>query len=164
MSTSKSPSVLLTGATGFIGKRLLYNLDAKGWRVRCLVRPQERLDPAIALNHEPEVVYGDLLDPASLEKALDGMDTAYYLVHSMGGRSLREMRSFEERDRTAAVPAGLLSAGEISLHPAAFPGDAQVGFHPVFRRCIDILLCFFHQFHGPRWTGRYTQAAADAAV
>lgn len=102
MSTSASPAILLTGATGFIGKRLLYNLDAKGWRVRCLVRPQERLEPAIALNHEPEVVYGDLLDPASLEKALDGMDTAYYLVHSMGGRSLREMRSFEERDRTAA--------------------------------------------------------------
>ncbi len=95
-------NILLTGATGFIGKRLLYRLDEKGYRVRCLVRPSESLDLKIPLRHEPEIIYGDLLDPASLPKALEGMDVAYYLVHSMGGRSIRQTLAFEEKDRQAA--------------------------------------------------------------
>ena len=94
--------ILLTGPTGFIGKRLLYKLDEKGYQVRCLVRPPETLDLTIPLTREPEIVYGDLLDPDSLSGALDGMDAAYYLVHSMGGRRLRETLAFEEKDRRAA--------------------------------------------------------------
>jgi uncharacterized protein YbjT (DUF2867 family) len=94
--------ILLTGPTGFIGKRLLYQLDEKGYQVRCLVRPGENLGLKIPLAHEPEIVYADLLDPDSLPKALDGMDAAYYLVHSMGGRSIRQTLSFAEKDRRAA--------------------------------------------------------------
>lgn len=96
-------NVLLTGASGFIGKRLLYKLDEQGYNVRCLTRKPGAMSFPRPLRHEPEIVYGDLLDLASLEKALDGIDVAYYLVHSMGGRSLKEMRAFEERDRIAAV-------------------------------------------------------------
>lgn len=100
---SKTPKrILLTGPTGFIGKRLLYRLDEMGYQIRCLVRPPETLDLTISLNREPEIVYGDLLDPDSLNDALDGMDAAYYLVHSMGGRSIRETLAFEEKDRRAA--------------------------------------------------------------
>jgi uncharacterized protein YbjT (DUF2867 family) len=73
-----------------------------GYQIRCLVRPPETLDLTISLNREPEIVYGDLLDPDSLNDALDGMDAAYYLVHSMGGRSIRETLAFEEKDRRAA--------------------------------------------------------------
>lgn len=94
--------VLLTGATGFIGGRLLYRLDELGYPVRCLVRTGERLRPTRPLELEPEVVYGDLLDPGSLEAALEGIDVAYYLVHSMGGRSLKETSEFAARDRRAA--------------------------------------------------------------
>jgi uncharacterized protein YbjT (DUF2867 family) len=94
--------ILLTGATGFIGKRLLYELDARGCRVRCLVRPSETLTLPAPLNHTPEIVYGDLLDPGSLDGAFDGMDAAYYLVHSMGGRSIRQTLAFAEKDRVAA--------------------------------------------------------------
>ena len=54
------------------------------------------------LIHEPEIVYGDLLDPGSLNEALEGMDAAYYLVHSMGGRSIRQTLAFKEKDRIAA--------------------------------------------------------------
>ena len=82
--------ILLSGATGFIGKRLLYKLDELGYRVRCLVRPNETLRLALPLHHEPEIVYGDLLKPDSLGPALAGMETAYYLVHSLGGRSIRQ--------------------------------------------------------------------------
>jgi len=102
MAEQTSPRILVTGPTGFIGKRLLYKLDEKGYRVRCMVRPPEALNLSVPLKNEPEVVYGDLLDPDSIEKALDGIDIAYYLVHSMGGKSFREMAKFEERDRTAA--------------------------------------------------------------
>ncbi|MEZ4551246.1 MAG: hypothetical protein R2874_12400 [Desulfobacterales bacterium] len=44
-------------------------------------------------------MYADLLEPDTLPSALDGMDAAYYLVHSMGGRSIRQTLAFEEKDR-----------------------------------------------------------------
>jgi uncharacterized protein YbjT (DUF2867 family) len=95
--------VLLTGPTGFIGGRLLRALDEKGYAVRCLVRISEQLvikgEP---LRQEPEVFYADLLDPNTLPEAMAGMDAAYYLVHSMGGRSIKETMAFAERDRRAA--------------------------------------------------------------
>ncbi|MEW6077861.1 MAG: NAD(P)H-binding protein [Thermodesulfobacteriota bacterium] len=95
--------ILLTGPTGFIGKRLLYQLDERGYQVRCLVRAGETLDLNIPLRREPEIVYADLLDPDSLPQALHGMDAAYYLVHSMGGRSIRQTLAFAEKDRRAAL-------------------------------------------------------------
>ena len=94
--------ILLTGPTGFIGKRLLYRLDERGWQVRCLVRRSEPLNLSVPLRHEPEIVYADLLEPDSLPAVLEGMDAAYYLVHSMGGRSIRQTLAFEQKDRQAA--------------------------------------------------------------
>jgi len=102
MEKKSPPTILLTGASGFIGKRLLYKLDAMGYPVRCMVRRPEKLKLPFPMENEPEVVAGDLLDPASLDNALQGIDTAYYLVHSMGGKNFREMQAFEERDRMAA--------------------------------------------------------------
>jgi uncharacterized protein YbjT (DUF2867 family) len=104
------PRVLLTGATGFIGGRLLPVLDAAGFPVRCLVRPGERLAVRRPLAREPEVVAADLLDAGSLPAALAGMDAAYYLVHSMGGRTIGEIEAFAERDRRAAT--NFLAAAE----------------------------------------------------
>jgi len=104
ISNNPNPSkkILLTGSTGFIGKRLLYRLDNLGYQVRCLVRRTETLDFPAPLRHDPEIVYADLLDPDSLPAALEGMDAAYYLVHSMGGRSIRQTLAFEQKDREAA--------------------------------------------------------------
>lgn len=106
----RSPRVLLTGATGFIGGRLLPALDAAGFGVRCLVRPGEKLVVRQPLARQPEVATADLLDPASLPAALAGMDAAYYLVHSMGGRTIGEIDAFAERDRQAAT--NFLAAAE----------------------------------------------------
>lgn len=87
--------ILVTGATGYVGGRLLRLLEDRGERVRCLARRPEylrgRARPAT------EVVGGDVLDPASLPPALRGADTAYYLVHSMGSSG-----PFEEKDRLGA--------------------------------------------------------------
>jgi uncharacterized protein YbjT (DUF2867 family) len=102
--------VLLTGATGFVGGRLLPALDAAGFSVRCLVRTGETLVVRRTLQRQPEIVAADLLDAASLPAALAGMDAAYYLVHSMGGRTIGEIDAFAERDRRAAT--NFLAAAE----------------------------------------------------
>jgi uncharacterized protein YbjT (DUF2867 family) len=86
-------SILITGATGFIGRRLTQRLLDEGYPVRCMVRHTSAGLPVGA-----EIVQGDMLDPATLGRALAAIDTAYYLVHSMsGGRA-----GFERRDREAA--------------------------------------------------------------
>jgi len=100
--TASTTKVLLTGPTGFIGGRLLYALDQEGFRVRCLVRISEELVIKRPLKQEPEVAYADLLEPNTLPQAMEGMDAAYYLVHSMGGRSIAETKAFADRDRKCA--------------------------------------------------------------
>ena len=93
---SDTPSTtLLTGATGYVGGRLLPVLESRGERVRCLVRRPNNLGNATTL--ASEIVQGDVLDADSLVGAFEGVDTAYYLVHSMGASG-----SFEDRDRVAA--------------------------------------------------------------
>lgn len=86
-------TVLVTGATGFIGKRLVKHLLGEGYRVRCLVRRADAPLPDVV-----ERAVGDFLEPGGLEAAFAGIDTAYYLVHSMGGGRA----GFERRDREAA--------------------------------------------------------------
>jgi len=88
--------VLLTGATGYIGGRLLALLERRGTRVRCLTRRPESLRSRVGPT--TEVIAGDVLDPASLGPALTGIATAYYFVHSMGAD-----RDFAEEDRRAAA-------------------------------------------------------------
>jgi len=95
MVAGESQLVLLTGATGYVGGRLLTLLQQRGVPVRCLSRRPEALRGRVAAT--TDVVAGDVLDPASLAAALAGIDTAYYLVHSMGAE-----RDFEEQDRIAA--------------------------------------------------------------
>ncbi len=89
------PLILITGATGYVGGELLNVVLAAGYPVRCLVRRPEVLQ-AKRLSGV-EIVAGDVLEVVSLRAALAGVDTAYYLVHSMGSD-----QSFEEQDRTAA--------------------------------------------------------------
>ena len=76
--------ILVTGATGYIGGRLVPELLAAGHQVRCLARTASKLDDA-DWRREVEVVEGDVTDPESLGRAMAGVAVAYYLVHSMGG-------------------------------------------------------------------------------
>ena len=94
--TQRDQTILLTGATGYIGGRLLNRLEETDVSVRCLTRRPESLKSRET--ERIQVVAGDLLDPASLESALDGVDTAFYFVHSMGAQS-----DFEAEDRIAAI-------------------------------------------------------------
>lgn len=94
-AADRQPPILLTGATGYIGGRLLHELEARGRAVRCLARHPGNLAGRVGAG--TEVVAGDMLDPKSLERALEGVGSAYYLVHSLGAPG-----AFEEEDRRAA--------------------------------------------------------------
>jgi uncharacterized protein YbjT (DUF2867 family) len=86
----------VTGATGYVGGRLVPELLRAGQRVRVLVRRREGLRGRPWAG-QVQVTTGDLLDPSSLEGLGEGVSSAYYLVHSMGGE-----RDFAAADRAAA--------------------------------------------------------------
>ena len=94
--STNDPLIFLTGATGYVGGRLLAQLEDEGRRLRCLARRPEFLRSRAAPS--TEVVQGDVLKVETLQPALRGVDTAYYLVHSMGSKG-----EFVEEDRTAAA-------------------------------------------------------------
>jgi uncharacterized protein YbjT (DUF2867 family) len=93
-SNRATKQVLLTGATGYVGGRLLKELEKQGYRVRCVTRSPEHLKSRIS--DYTEVVHGDFLAAESLKSAFKNVDVAYYLVHSMGSKA-----AFEEQDRQA---------------------------------------------------------------
>lgn len=95
MKDQRTERILLTGASGYVGGRLLSRLQAAGYAVRCLARRPAHLQDRV--NTGTEVVRGDVLELESLRPALQGIDTAYYLIHSMGSD-----RDFEELDRRGA--------------------------------------------------------------
>lgn len=91
--------VLVTGATGYIGGRLVPRLAEQGHFVRCFARSANRLHGRFS--GDVEIVEGSVNDPAALSDALAGCDVAYYLVHSMGST-----RQFADADRDAARAFG----------------------------------------------------------
>jgi len=100
--TPSAPVVLVAGATGYIGGLLLPLLEKQSVVVRCLARNPDKIRRSLETT---QVVRGDVLDPDSLARALNGVDTAYYLVHLMSGS-----KSFEREDRQAATNFALAAA------------------------------------------------------
>ncbi len=88
--------VLVTGATGYVGGRLVPELIADGHAVRCLTRDAGRLRD-VPWRDRVDVAQGDVLDAAAVRRALDGVDVAYYLVHA-----LTTGTDFERLDRLSA--------------------------------------------------------------
>jgi uncharacterized protein YbjT (DUF2867 family) len=93
-----SLTVLVTGATGFIGKRLVPALEEAGHRVRAMTRNPDAYDGP------GEPVFGDVSDPGTLAGPLEGVDVAVYLVHSL------DHDDFEHKDARAARAFGLAAA------------------------------------------------------
>ncbi len=125
---SRTPLILLTGATGYIGGRLLNLLERRGDRIRCLARRPEELRPRVGTL--TEVVPGDALRPQTLAAAFEGVDTAYYLIHSMGSA-----HDFESEERRAAenFAAAAGKAGVRRIIYLAGLGNPEHGLSPHLR-------------------------------
>ena len=101
-SASSHERVLILGGTGFVGKHLIHQLTGKGIKLRILVRDPAKAASVIKPSSALEIVPGDLVENEGLPEALQGVRTAYYLVHSMGGRSVFRNKAYANRDKTAA--------------------------------------------------------------
>jgi uncharacterized protein YbjT (DUF2867 family) len=88
------PLILLTGSSGYVGGRLIPLLEEQEARLRCLARTPEKMR---TVQPSTEIVQGDVLDLSSMDRAIQGVHTAYYLVHLMSGT-----KDFEKEDRQAA--------------------------------------------------------------
>ena len=103
--------VLVTGATGYVGGRLVPRLLEAGYPVRCLVRaPAKLADRPWAAHRHVEIVAGNLEDPESTARAMEGCEAAYYLIHSMettGAAYAEQDRLIARRFATSASAAGL---------------------------------------------------------
>lgn len=136
-----SRPVLVTGATGYIGGRLVPRLLEAGHRVRCLAREPRKLDGRPwAGDPRVEVVAGDTSDIASLRRALEGCGAAYYLVHSMVAAG----HAYAERDRTMAR-AFARAAEDTGLERIVYLGGlgelgAGLSEHLASRREVEELL------------------------
>jgi len=91
-------NILILGSTGYVGGRLVPRLADQGYHLRCLVRDRGKADDR-AWPPGVEIIEGDVLEPASLEKAMQDIEVIYYLIHSMAAGEER----FENLDRTAAA-------------------------------------------------------------
>ena len=120
--------VAIAGATGYVGGRLREALEARGATVRCLARRPEAL--AGRLGPLSSVVRADVLAPESLVPALAGVETAYYLIHSMGARE-----DFEELDRRGArlFARACAEAGVRRIVYLGGLGDERVDLSPHLR-------------------------------
>ncbi|MEV0700188.1 SDR family oxidoreductase [Saccharopolyspora sp. NPDC050389] len=127
MAVSTSRLCLVTGATGYIGGRLVPLLLGAGHRVRCLVRSPEKLRD-VPWRDRVEVVRGDLLDADQVRSACEGVDVLYYLVHSLA------KKGFADLDRRTAAVVGA---------EAERAGVAQIvylgGVHPASGRLSEHL-------------------------
>ena len=119
--------VLVTGATGYIGGRLVPRLLEAGYRVRCLVRDARRLEGR-PWSDQVEVVEGDATRPETLPPAMAGVWAAYYLIHSLSDtanyqqRDIAVARSFSQAAKAAGVERIIYLGGlgdpaaELSVH------------------------------------------------
>ena len=129
---------LVTGASGYIGGRLVPELLESGYRVRCLARSPEKLRDH-PWRERVEVVRGDVVSGEGLVEALNGVDVAYYLVHSMGKGG-----DFESTDaqgaRTFARAAGEADAGRVVYLGGLAPQGQELSAHMASRKEVADLL------------------------
>ena len=123
--------ILLTGATGYIAKRLLPSLLSEGHEVVCCVRDRQRFDVSRFNNEQLSVIEVNFLDYDSLAAIPEDIDAAYYLIHSMSAST----GSFDEMERTSAINfrerlnrtrvrqviylSGIVNTGKLSRHLAS---------------------------------------------
>lgn len=105
MKNEKVPGsrrVLVLGATGFVGSRLVKELAREKIRLRLLVRDPDKASKLIPPNADLEITQGDVLKNEGVKESLRNVKVAYYLIHSLGGKTITKNVEFAQKDRTAA--------------------------------------------------------------
>ncbi len=132
------PLCLVTGASGFVGGKLLAALAQQPVRIRATVRDRDRFDPPTDLRYE--IVEADVQDAASLAAAMRDVDTAYYLVHAMdaGGDTAEQDRQSARTFAAAAAEAGVRRI--VYLGAIGYRADGDVSEHLRSRHEVEELL------------------------
>ena len=131
--------VLLTGANGYIGTRLLPLLLEKGYEVYALVRSEKRIQVPEKFEKQVHIIQADLLDAQSLEKIPNEIDIAYYLVHSMSSSvekftSLEAKSAMHFRDRISCTNARQI------IYLSGIVNDEQLSHHLTSRKNVETIL------------------------
>lgn len=114
-------TILIIGASGFVGRRLVHSLVKNKVRLRLFVRNPSKIADITDLYPDIEVMTGDLLSAPDIKSALEGIHTAYYLVHSMGGKSLFRNTEYADKDQQIAR-AFMAAADETDLKRVIYLG------------------------------------------
>ena len=134
---TQRPLRLITGATGYIGGRLVRALSEKGELVRCMARRPDEVRARVP--SDVEIVRGDVLDPSTLSGALAGVHTAYYLIHAMAsardfaGEECEGARNFARAARDAGVQRIIFLGG--------LGADEDLSTHLASRHAVGRILC-----------------------
>jgi len=120
--------ILLTGANGYIGQRLLPLLVEAGHDVVCLVRDPRRFELPERLRNRVTVVEGDLLKPESLQELPTDIDAAYYLVHSMSGNDKNFFQSEQQSARHFAHYLDTTTARQV-IYLSGIANDHDLSTH-----------------------------------
>ena len=131
--------ILLTGATGYIGQRLLPLLVDAGHEVVCLVRDPRRFELPARLADQVTVAQGDLLKPDSLAELPTDIDAAYYLVHSMSGHDTDFFRAEQQSAHNFTAYLNRTSAKQL-IYLSGIANDRALSTHLRSRRAVEKVL------------------------
>jgi uncharacterized protein YbjT (DUF2867 family) len=130
--------ILLTGATGYIGKRLLPVLVEQGHEVICCVRDLSRFNPPSSLKTKIEIIQIDLLDKDSLSKIPLDIDAAYYLVHSMSASS--NYKSLEQQSAINFKNALNNTTAQHVIYLSGITNEIELSEHLESRKIVEVEL------------------------
>ncbi|MBS0651914.1 MAG: SDR family oxidoreductase [Verrucomicrobia bacterium] len=131
--------ILLTGANGYIGARLLPLLLEEGHHVIALLRHPKRFDISSLREKQVTTIFADLLDKGSLEKLPKQIDAAYYLVHSMSD-SAKDFSELEEESAKNFIEALEKTEAKQIVYLSGLSSDASLSPHLSSRRKVEQIL------------------------
>ncbi len=130
--------ILLTGATGYVGKRLLPVLISNGHHVICCVRDIKRFSPPVSIRPFIDIIQVDFLDKESLDNIPESIDAAYYLIHSMS--TSNEYEQLEELSANNFVTALSKTKAKHVIYLSGIVNEDSLSKHLKSRKNVENIL------------------------